>query len=126
MINLQSITHINFICLLVLPDRISIDKGTETGEMVTIHSYLRSKQGDLEDATESIIYGPSTQNKIERWWRELLEQMEKSSCPLLQKVETMIQVMKLTGHILFALLFSVNFVFSFLLFTQLMNKILLY
>ena len=65
-----------FPCFIVLPDRIRIDKGTETGEMATIQSYLRGKQGDLEDATESILYGPSTQNKIERWWRELLERME--------------------------------------------------
>ena len=26
---------------------------------------------------DSILYGPSTQNKIERWWRELLERMEQ-------------------------------------------------
>ena len=26
--------------------------------------------------TETVLYGPSTQNKIERWWRELLERME--------------------------------------------------
>lgn len=45
--------------------------------MATIHSFLRSKAGDLEDATESVLYGPSTQNKIERWWRELLERLEK-------------------------------------------------
>ncbi|XP_028405215.1 uncharacterized protein LOC114527710 [Dendronephthya gigantea] len=42
-----------------------------------MHSYLRSQQGDLADATDSVIYGPSTQNKIERWWRELLERMER-------------------------------------------------
>jgi hypothetical protein len=28
-------------------------------------------------ATDSVMYGPSTQNKIERWWRELLERMER-------------------------------------------------
>jgi hypothetical protein len=42
-----------------------------------MHSYLRSEHGDLEDATDSVMYGPSTQNKIERWWRELLERMER-------------------------------------------------
>jgi len=26
---------------------------------------------------EAVLYGPSTQNKIERWWRELLERMER-------------------------------------------------
>jgi hypothetical protein len=40
-----------------------------------MHSYLRSEHGDLEDDTDSVMYGPSTQNKIERWWRELLERM---------------------------------------------------
>ena len=60
-----------------MPDRIRIDRGTETGIMGTIHSYLRSERGDLEDPTASILYGPSTQNKIERWWRELLECMER-------------------------------------------------
>ena len=60
-----------------MPDRIRIDRGTETGIMGTIHSYLCSERGDLEDPTASILYGPSTQNKIERWWRELLECMER-------------------------------------------------
>ena len=63
--------------LVVLPQRIRVDKGTETGIMATIHSFLRSKTGDLEEPTESVLYGPSTQNKIERWWWELLERMEK-------------------------------------------------
>ena len=61
----------------VLPDNIRIDWGTETDIMSTMHCFLRAKHGDLEDATESVLYGPSTQNKIERWWRELLERMEK-------------------------------------------------
>lgn len=89
-----------FPCFIVLPDRIRIDKGTEIGEMATIHSYLRGKQGDLEHATESILYGPSTQNKIEKWWRELLEPMKnflKPSCQPLQRMGIMIQVMRLTG-----------------------------
>jgi len=60
----------------VLPSRIRVDRGTETGVMATIHCYLRAQHGDLEDATESALYGPSTENKIERWWRELLERME--------------------------------------------------
>ena len=45
-------------------------------DLPTIHSYRRSQHGDLEEATDSILYGPSSQNKIERWWRELLERME--------------------------------------------------
>lgn len=42
-----------------------------------MHSYLRSLHGDLADPVDSILYGPSTQNKIERWWKELLERMER-------------------------------------------------
>ena len=61
---------------IALPSRIRMDHGTETGVMITIHCYLRSQYGDLDDPTESIIYGPSTENKIERFWRELLERME--------------------------------------------------
>ena len=60
-----------------MPSRIRVDKGTETIVLATMHAYLRNQQGDLEDASDSVMYGPSTQNKIERWWRELLERMER-------------------------------------------------
>ena len=53
-----------------------MDRGTETDVMTTIHCFLREKNGDLDDPLDAILYGPSTQNKIERWWRELLERME--------------------------------------------------
>ena len=69
--------HANLFTVLILPDNIHIDWGTETDIMSTMHCFLRAKQDDLEDATESILYGPSTQNKIERWWRELLGRMER-------------------------------------------------
>lgn len=45
--------------------------------MATIHCFLRDKAGDLDKVEESVIYGPSTENKIERWWRELLERLER-------------------------------------------------
>jgi len=41
-----------------------MDKGTETGVMATMHSFLRNAHGDLEDASESVIYGPSTSNQV--------------------------------------------------------------
>eukprot|EP00795_Rhopilema_esculentum_P005656 gene5655-10889_t len=41
----------------IIPNYIRIDKGTETGVMAAMHTYLRSKTGDLEDPTESVIYG---------------------------------------------------------------------
>ena len=37
-----------------------MDKGTETGVMATIHCYLRSLHGDVDDPTDTVIYGPST------------------------------------------------------------------
>lgn len=66
-----------YFCFLVLPRTLRIDRGTETDIMATIHCFLCSKQGDLDDSTDSVLYGPSTQNKIERWWRELHDRMEK-------------------------------------------------
>lgn len=61
---------------LALPQRIRVDKGTETGVMTTMHCYLQKKLNNMDDATTTVLYGPSTQNKIERWWRELLERLE--------------------------------------------------
>ena len=45
-----------------------LDKGTETGVMATIHTYLRSGHGDMDDPSESIIYGPSTSNQV--WYNK--------------------------------------------------------
>lgn len=87
--------------LLVLPDRIRVDRGTETGIMATIPSYLRALFGDIEDGTECVLYGPSTQNKIERWWKELLERMErfsKSQLSTLVEDGIMMQAMIMIGR----------------------------
>ncbi|XP_028419189.1 uncharacterized protein LOC114544895 [Dendronephthya gigantea] len=62
--------------VLVMPTRLRIDKGTETADMATMHSYLLSKHESDEDSADCVIYGPSTENKIERWWKELLERLE--------------------------------------------------
>lgn len=53
-----------------------MDRRTETGKMATIHVYLLNQCGLMEDPADSIIYGPSTSNKIERWWRDLHERFE--------------------------------------------------
>ena len=45
--------------------------------MATIHAYLLNQHKVMDDPTDSIIYGPSTSNKIERWWRDLHERLEK-------------------------------------------------
>ena len=60
-----------------MPSRLRLDKGTETVDLATMHSYLVSKYSpDNDDETNCVIYGPSTENKIERWWKELLERLE--------------------------------------------------
>ena len=61
----------------MLPRNLRVDRGMETGKMATIHVYLLNKHEDVDDPTDSIIYGPSTSNKIERWWCELHERLEK-------------------------------------------------
>ena len=38
-----------------LPCRLRVDKGTETMDLATIHSYLRSQRGDLEEAMDSRV-----------------------------------------------------------------------
>ena len=62
---------------LVLPRTLRSDRGTETDVMATIHCFLREKHGDLMNPTDAVLSGPSTQNKMERWWRELHERMER-------------------------------------------------
>ena len=60
-----------------MPSRLRLDKGTETVDPATMHFYLVSKYShDDDDETNCVIYGPSTENKIERWWKELLERLE--------------------------------------------------
>ncbi len=49
----------------LLPNHLRMDKGTETTVMSTMHSYLRSQPGDLEDPTDSIIFGPSPSNQVQ-------------------------------------------------------------
>ncbi|ESO95930.1 hypothetical protein LOTGIDRAFT_175038 [Lottia gigantea] len=59
-----------------LPLRLRVDRGTETGDLTTIHCYLLDKKLDDMDVTDCILYGPSTENKIERFWRELHHRLE--------------------------------------------------
>ena len=59
-----------------IPNFLRIDKGTETGKLATMQAFLM-ESNNSDDATETVIYGPSTSNKIERWWRDLHERMEK-------------------------------------------------
>ena len=45
--------------------------------MTTVHGFLHELKETMADPGKSVIHGPSTQNKIERWWRELLERLER-------------------------------------------------
>jgi len=69
--------------------KIRIDKGTETVEMTAIHAFLLQKTLNLTDdeATESVIFGPSTSNKIERWWRDLHERLENFYKPVILRLK---------------------------------------
>ncbi|KAM7427620.1 hypothetical protein ABFA07_021268 [Porites harrisoni] len=60
----------------VMAAMLRVDRGTETGVMATLHSFLRRHHGDM-DPSDSVVYGPSTENQIERWWRELHKRLEK-------------------------------------------------
>eukprot|EP00794_Sanderia_malayensis_P011558 gene11558-12749_t len=62
----------------VMSSMLRVDKGTETGTMATMHAFLRSNNHEDEiDPVDTVIYGPSTPNQIERWWKELHERLEK-------------------------------------------------
>ena len=50
-----------------MPNYIRIDKGSETGTIVTMHCVLRRPHSDVEtdeEAAQTVIYGPSTSNQV--------------------------------------------------------------
>lgn len=47
----------------VIPLYLRMARGTETGVMATMHAFLRQHHGDI-DQTETVIYGPSTDNQV--------------------------------------------------------------
>ena len=70
-------SYIFWLLFAVVPKTIRIDEGTETGTMATIHCYLHDQHRDFDNPVDSVLYGPSTQNKIEWWWGELHHRMEQ-------------------------------------------------
>ena len=40
-----------------------LDRGTETGVMATMHSFLRRHHGDM-DPSDTVVYGPPTENQV--------------------------------------------------------------
>ena len=50
-----------------------LDRGTETCTMATIHAFLRGNNGDMDDASDAILYGPSTSNQVGGWLVVLIQ-----------------------------------------------------
>ena len=48
----------------VISTNLRLDKGTETGYMATIHSYLRQQGDAASNGTDVVHYGSSTTNKV--------------------------------------------------------------
>ena len=46
-----------------ITSHIRIDRGSETGIMAKMHSYLRQSNGDM-NPFDTVIYGPSTSNQV--------------------------------------------------------------
>ena len=42
------------------------DKGTETGTMAAIHSFLRRNDPDVVNPSDTVTYGPSTSNQVKK------------------------------------------------------------
>ena len=47
----------------IIASIIRIDKGTETGDMATLHEYLRRDHGDI-NPEDTVVYGKSTSNQV--------------------------------------------------------------
>ena len=50
--------------LKVMASYIRIDKGTETGTMATMHAVLHRNDEDITDASDTVLYGSSTSNRV--------------------------------------------------------------
>ena len=73
----------------VIPRYFRLDRGTtETTEMTAIHAYIHhlSQNISLDEASDTVIFGTSTANQIERWWKELHEKLENFYKPILERL----------------------------------------
>ena len=62
-------TYLEYLCReKMMPSFLRIDKGTETGKMVTVHVYLINEFEVMDDPVEAVIYGPSTNWKMVAWF----------------------------------------------------------
>ena len=62
---------------IIVVARLRIDKGFETGNITSMHTFLRSDRDGLEDHSGSVIFGKSTANEIKRYWKDLHDRFEK-------------------------------------------------
>ena len=61
----------------LLPYFLRVDRGKETENICSIHASLSDSVSSLDDPLDSIIFGPSTSNKIEPFWRDFHHRLEK-------------------------------------------------
>ena len=62
---------------IIVVARLRIDRGCETGNITSKHTFLWSDRDRLEDHSGSVIFGKSTANEIKRCWRHLHDRFEK-------------------------------------------------
>jgi hypothetical protein len=48
----------------VMASYLRVDKGTETGDIATMHAFLRCNHDDTTHACDTVLYGPSTSNQV--------------------------------------------------------------
>ena len=51
----------------MIPAHLQLDHGrhgSEARTIATMHVFLRSQHGEMEDPTDAVIYGPSTSNQV--------------------------------------------------------------
>ena len=63
----------------MIPRAIRVDRGTKTDIITDIHCRFHQLLEIFDKDVlldQAVVYGPSTANKIERWWRELHHRME--------------------------------------------------
>jgi len=59
------------------PNYLRLDRRIETGKLTTIHACTLHACNNNTNPADYVLFGSSTTNKIERWWRELHERLEK-------------------------------------------------
>ena len=62
---MQKVLAISCIDFTVISNHLRLDRGSETGDMATIHSFLiQNALATTEGGEDMVHYGPSTKNKV--------------------------------------------------------------